>query len=75
MQPLFSSNFVLFLLNYTRNEQSNVFETIVEYTVFAHNILKHAIKTVYYMELAVSYKSIYHFLGTNANGMGKKLRK
>ena len=63
----------LYLLNYVRSEQSNVFQTIVGYAAFAYNISKYTVKIFYWMKLAISYESIYCTIGTNANVVEKEM--
>ncbi len=65
----------LCLLSYARSEQSNVFQTIVGYAAFAHNIPKRAIKTFYQMGLTVSYESIRRTLAANANAVEREMKE
>ncbi len=65
----------LCLLSYVRSEQSNVFQTIVRHTAFAHNIPKRAIETFHHIRLTVSYESICRTLATNANAIEREMKE
>ncbi len=65
----------LYLLSYARSKQSNVFQTVIRYATFAHNIPKRVVGTFYQMGLAVSYKSICRTFGANANAVEREMRE
>lgn len=67
--------FALYLLSYTQNIQSNIFQTITGNAIFVHNIPKQAIEIFDQMKILIFYKNINQAFIANANIGEEDIRK